>query len=331
MIITKTPFRVSFFGGGTDYPPWFREHGGAVLATTINKYCYITLRHLPAFFEHRFRVVYSKIETVKEIDEIVHPAVRGVFNWAGIESGLELHHDGDLPARSGLGSSSSFTVGLVQAIRALRGRYTSKEELAKIAIHIEQDVLNENVGCQDQISAAYGGLNRIEFTTSGEYIVSPVIVDTERRAAFQSHLMLFFTGFTRFASDVAKSQIDNIANKQAELQRMRQMVDEAQCMLLDSSTPLDLLGELLDEAWRSKRSLASSVSTPEIDAMYQAAKDAGATGGKLLGAGGGGFLLIFARPNRQPAVRAALSKLIHVPFQFESGGSAVVVYQPDGL
>jgi D-glycero-alpha-D-manno-heptose-7-phosphate kinase len=331
MIITKTPFRVSFFGGGTDYPLWFREHGGAVLATSIDKYCYITLRRLPAFFEHRHRVVYSKIETVQEISEIQHPAVRGIFQWAGVENGLELHHDGDLPARSGLGSSSSFTVGLVQAIRALEGHYTSKDELARAAIHIEQDILKEAVGCQDQICAAYGGLNRVEFMPTGEYIVSPIILDHERREAFQSHLMLFFTGFTRFASDIAKAQIDNIQNKQAELTHMHQMVDVAHQMLMDRSTPIDALGELLDEAWRYKRSLSPRISTPEIDEMYQAAIDAGATGGKLLGAGGGGFLLVFARPEVQDAVRVALSKLIHVPFRFDSGGSTVVVYQPDGL
>lgn len=331
MIITKTPFRVSFFGGGTDYPTWFQDHGGAVLATTIDKYCYITLRHLPSFFEHRYRVVYSRIETVWKISEIQHPAVRGVFEWEGVETGLELHHDGDLPARSGLGSSSSFTVGLVQAIRALRGQYISKKELAHVAIHIEQNILKENVGSQDQICAAYGGLNRIEFTQGGEFVVSPIILDTDRRRAFQSHLMLFFTGITRFASDIAKSQIDNITIKQAELRRMRQMVDDAHRMLMDRSTPLDALGHLLDEAWRHKRSLSSHISTPDIDAIYKAAMDAGATGGKLLGAGGGGFMLIFARPEEQAAVCAALSKLVYVPFEFESDGSTVVLYQPDGL
>lgn len=329
MIITKTPYRVSFFGGGTDYAPWFHEHGGAVLATTIDKYCYITLRHLPAFFEHRHRVVYSRIESVREIAEIKHPAVRGIFTWAGVDTGLELHHDGDLPARSGIGSSSSFTVGLVQALRALHGQQSSKEELARLAIHIEQDVLKENVGCQDQICAAYGGLNRIEFTTSGEFIVSPVILTPERREAFQSHLMLFFTGLTRFASNLAKAQIDNICNKQAELKRMHEMVDAAHHVLTSNSAPLNALGEMLDESWRYKRSLSSRVSTPAIDDMYQAARAAGATGGKLLGAGGGGFLLIFARPEVQRAVRAALCKLIHVPFKINSAGSTVVVYQPD--
>jgi D-glycero-alpha-D-manno-heptose-7-phosphate kinase len=331
VIITKTPFRVSFFGGGTDYPPWFREHGGSVLATTIDKYCYISLRQLPSFFEHRHRVVYSRIETVKEVGEIQHPAVRAVFNWADVRQGLELHHDGDLPARSGLGSSSSFTVGLVQAIRALEGRYTSKNELARAAIHIEQDLIGENVGCQDQISAAFGGLNRIDFLTTGDFVVTPVILDQERREGLQNHLMLFFTGFTRIASDVAKAQIDNMPNKQVELKRMHRMVDDAHRILMERSTPLDTLGELLDEAWRYKRSLSERVSTSEIDSMYQAAMDAGATGGKLLGAGGGGFLLIFARPEVQPKVRAAMCKLIYVPFEFESGGSTVVLYQPDGL
>jgi len=237
MIITRTPFRISFFGGGTDYPAWSREHGGAVLATTINKYCYISCRHLPPFFEHKHRIVYSLIENVRTIDEIRHPAVRAVLATMGVGSdpdGLEIHHDGDLPARSGLGSSSSFTVGLIHAIRALRGQYVSKDELAREAIHIEQDVIGENVGSQDQVSAAFGGLNRIGFRRDGSFDVAPVIVDPARLTLLQDHLMLCFTGISRIASEVARSKIDNLGNRHAELTRMREMVEAAIAILHDA-------------------------------------------------------------------------------------------------
>jgi D-glycero-alpha-D-manno-heptose-7-phosphate kinase len=331
MIITRTPFRVSFFGGGTDYPAWYRESGGAVLATTIDKYCYISCRYLPPFFEHKHRIVYSQIESIRTIDEIRHPAVRAVFRWANVEKGLEVHHDGDLPARSGLGSSSSFTVGLLHALRALVGVYCSKDELAQTAIHIEQDLIGENVGCQDQISAAYGGFNRIDFLHSGDYTVSAVVMDRQRKSDLQDHLMLFFTGLSRFASDIARDQIDNMANRRTELRAIHQMVDHALKILNNRTTSLDEFGLLLNEAWRCKRSLSDRISNPQIDDVYQTALGAGALGGKLLGAGGGGFLLIFARPERQPAVRAALSRLIEVPFRFENFGSSVVLYQPNGL
>ncbi len=331
MIITKTPFRVSFFGGGTDYPAWYLAHGGAVLATTIDKYCYISCRHLPPFFRHRHRIVYSRIENVRTLDEIQHPAVRAVFQWGAVEKGLEVHHDGDLPARSGLGSSSSFTVGLVHALKALDGLYASKGDLARTAIHIEQDLIGENVGCQDQISAAYGGFNKISFSTSGNFVVTPVIMDQQRRAALQEHLMLFFTGVTRIASEVAKDQIDNMPRRQAELTHMHAMVDQALGILSSRDASLEAFGQLLDEAWRCKRNLSERVSTPQSADMSAPALRAGALGGKLLGAGAGGFLLIFAGPEQQPAVRMALSRLVHVPFQFENSGSSVVLYQPDGL
>jgi D-glycero-alpha-D-manno-heptose-7-phosphate kinase len=331
MIITKTPFRISFFGGGTDYPAWYRENGGAVLATTIDKYCYISCRYLPPFFEHKHRIVYSRIENVRQLDEIQHPSVRDVFRWFGIEHGLEVHHDGDLPARSGLGSSSSFTVGLVHALRALTGKYASKQELAQSAIHIEQDLIGESVGCQDQISAAFGGFNRIDFPRAGGFVVNPVIMPGHRQTQLRDHLMLFFTGLTRIASDIAKEQIDNMANRQAELRKMHGMVGDALAILTDERRSLDEFGRLLDEAWSYKRSLSDRVSTPQIDEFYQRALRAGALGGKLLGAGGGGFLLIFARPEQQSMVRQALSELIHVPFRFESGGSSIALYQPNGL
>ncbi|MBW7862325.1 MAG: kinase [Rhodocyclaceae bacterium] len=334
MIITRTPFRISFFGGGTDYPAWSREHGGAVLATTINKYCYISCRHLPPFFEHKHRIVYSLIENVRTIDEIRHPAVRAVLATMGVGSdpdGLEIHHDGDLPARSGLGSSSSFTVGLIHAIRALRGQYVSKDELAREAIHIEQDVIGENVGSQDQVSAAFGGLNRIGFRRDGSFDVAPVIVDPARLTLLQDHLMLCFTGISRIASEVARSKIDNLGNRHAELTRMREMVEAAIAILHDAGEPIERFGSLLDEGWQAKRSLSHQVSTPQIDALYETARAAGALGGKLLGAGGGGFFLLFAPPEAQPRIRERLGKLIHVPFRFEHSGSRVVLYQPNGL
>lgn len=331
MIITRTPFRISFFGGGTDYPTWYRQNGGTVLATTIDKYCYVSCRYLPPFFEHRHRIVYSKIENVQTVDEIVHPAVRAILADMGPDRGLEIHHDGDLPARSGLGSSSSFTVGLVHTLMALEGKYASKDFLAAQAIRLEQDVMKEHVGSQDQVSAAYGGFNIIEFTRDDHFIVSPMILAKARTAELQSHLMLFFTGLSRFASEVAKSKIDNFSRKERELRRMGEMVAEAIMILQSGETPVLEFGRLLAEAWEYKRSLSDKVSTPEIDDIYDAGRRAGAIGGKLLGAGGGGFLLLFAPPEVQPAVRAALKHLVHVPFRFENDGSRVVMYQPNGL
>lgn len=331
MIITRTPFRISFFGGGTDYPPWFREYSGSVLATSIDKYCYISVRHLPQFFEHKHRVVYSQIENVKHIDEIEHPAVRAVFDWSNIQQGLEVHHDGDLPARSGLGSSSSFTVGLVNALAALEGRISSKDELARNAIHIEQNVIKENVGSQDQISAAYGGFNRINFQRDDSFSVDPIILPEGRLDELQSCLMLCFTGFSRIASTVAESKIANLSSRKDELIAMHNMVDQAIDILKDPNTPIDEFGKLLHESWMLKRSLSEKVSNADIDYFYDKAITAGATGGKILGAGGGGFLLIFAKPEKQAAVKEALNSLVHVPFKFENSGSKVVLYQPNGL
>jgi len=331
LIITRTPFRISFFGGGTDYPSWFLKHGGAVLATSIDKYCYITCRRLPPFFDHKHRIVYSEIENVKHIDEIRHPAVRAVFNWEKVEEGMEIHHDGDLPARSGLGSSSSFTVGLLHALQCLNGKKPSKSTLARDAIHIEQNIIAENVGSQDQVSAAFGGFNRINFNCNATFEVTRVILSNDRRDELRDHLMLCFTGFSRIASEVAKSKIDNFHNREKELKFMHSMVDEAIMILQDSTKPIDSFGKLLDASWQYKRHLSDRVSTPEIDCIYQAAIDAGAIGGKILGAGGGGFLLIFAKPEVHAAIRERLSKLIHVPFNFEDSGSRVVLYQPNGL
>lgn len=331
MIITRTPFRVSFFGGGTDYPTWYREHGGAVLATTIDKYCYISCRRLPQFFDHKHRIVYSTIENVKNIDEIQHPAVRTVLNWGKVTEGLEIHHDGDLPARSGLGSSSSFTAGLVHALHALNERTVSKKTLAQEVIHIEQNILAENVGSQDQISAVYGGFNRIDFHCNDTFDVSPLIMPQKRFDELSSHLMLFFTGISRFATEVAKSKIENFKNREKELKSIREMVDEAISILQVEHRSLDEFGQLLHESWLFKRSLSDKISNSEIDGMYEAALQAGAIGGKLLGAGGGGFLLIFAKPEQHSAIRTTLSHLVHVPFKFDNSGSRVVLYQPYGL
>lgn len=332
MIIVRTPYRVSFFGGGTDYPSWYQEHGGAVLATTIDKYCYLTCRYLPPFFEHKYRLVYSKIETVQHFDDFEHPAARAVLRWADLEHGLEIHHDGDLPARSGLGSSSSFTVSLVHALSALRGKHAHKEELANNAIYIEQELIKENVGSQDQISAAFGGFNRIEFRkNNAPYDVAPIILSKNRFQELQSHLMLFFTGFSRIASEIAKSKIENFKSRETELKTMGAMVDEAIQILQNPVTSVDEFGQLLHQSWMYKRNLSDKISTPEIDDIYQEARKAGAIGGKILGAGGGGFLLLFVKPELQSAVRKRLQHLIHVPFEFENSGSRVVLYQPNGL
>ncbi|MCK9397099.1 MAG: hypothetical protein M0Q44_16095 [Methylobacter sp.] len=331
MIITRTPFRISFFGGGTDYPGWYREHGGAVLATTIDKYCYITCRRLPPFFEHKHRIVYSHIENVCHNDDIQHPAVRATFNWANVVDGLEVHHDGDLPARSGLGSSSAFTVGLAHALYGLNGKMVSQDTLARDAIHIEQNIIGENVGSQDQVSAAYGGLNRIDFHRDDSFDVAPIILPEHRREELRDHLMLCFTGFSRIADEIAKSKIDNLKNREPELKRMREMVDEAIAILTNIDVSIEEFGKLLDLSWKYKRSLSDRVSTKEIDQIYDQAMRAGAIGGKILGAGGGGFMLLFAKPDKHAAIREALKDLVHVSFNFDDSGSRVVLYQPNGL
>lgn len=330
MIISRTPFRISFFGGGTDYPAWYKANGGSVLATTIDKYCYISCRYLPPFFEHKYRIVYSKIENVKDILEIDHPAVKAVLSEMDCHKGLEIHHDGDLPARSGLGSSSSFTVGLINAIKALNGNHISKEDIAKQAIFIEQEVIKESVGSQDQVSASYGGFNKIEFRRDGSFEVIPVILPKSRLDALGSHLMLFFTGFSRIASEIAKSKIENFDKRTKELTKMGEMVNEA-LTILQKNDSLDEFGKLLHQAWLYKKSLSDKVSTTEIDLIYEAAIRAGALGGKLLGAGGGGFLLLFIKPELQNQVKEKLKYLIQVPFCFENSGSKIVLYQPHGL
>jgi len=327
MIISRTPFRVSFFGGGTDYHGWYKDHKGAVLATTIDKYCYITCRYLPPFFEHKSRIIYSKMEHVKTINEIDHPSVREVLRFLKIEDGIEIHHDGDLPARTGLGSSSAFTVGLLNGLYALKGMMPTKDQLANEAIHVEQDMIKENVGCQDQTLAAYGGFNFIEFGGANHLQVSTVTVGPERLRELQSHLMMFFTGFSRTASEIASHQIKNIPNKEKELTAMYQMTVQA-LEILKKGNILDF-GKLLNESWQLKRSLSEKISNQHIDEIYQAAKDAGAEGGKILGAGGGGFVLIFAAPSKQAKIRERLKDLLEIPFKFESLGSQIIFYQPN--
>lgn len=330
MIISRTPFRVSFFGGGTDYPVWFYEHGGAVLSTTIDKYCYISARYLPPFFEHRHRIVYSKIENVQTRAEIEHPAVREALKFMGIEAGIEVHHDADLPARTGLGSSSSFTVGLLHSLHALQQRMPTKMQLAQEAIVVERDLIKENVGSQDQVAAAFGGFNRISFKPNGEIATQPVILKHERLERLQRHLMLYFTGFSRHASQIAEKQIQNAPNKKIELSAMAQLVEEA-LSILTGEGALEGFGTLLDEAWKLKRSLADNISTSQIDAIYEAGREAGALGGKLLGAGGGGFILFFVRPEDQPKVQARLRHLLQVPFRFETAGSQIIFYDHAAL
>jgi D-glycero-alpha-D-manno-heptose-7-phosphate kinase len=328
LIITKTPFRISFFGGGTDFPFWFRENGGSVLSAAIDKYCYISCRYLPAFFNHKHRFVYSDIENVNSLDEIRHPAIKGVLQWMNWNEGIEIHHDGDLPARSGLGSSSAFTVGLINALHALKGSYTAKHQLASDAIHVEQKVIYEVVGSQDQVAVAFGGFNRFDFQGENTFSVSPVIMKDNRLKDLQDHLLLFFTGRSRFASEIEKSKIENFQSKHAELTRMKEMVPQAINLLTNTSQDLIAFGELMHETWMYKKSLSDKVSSPEIDDLYDKARKAGAVGGKILGAGGGGFMLFFAAPDQHAAIKKALEDLVHVPFRFDFSGSSVVLYQP---
>jgi D-glycero-alpha-D-manno-heptose-7-phosphate kinase len=328
MIISRTPFRISFFGGGTDYPIWYRQHGGTVLAATINKYCYLSCRYLPPFFESRIRVVWSKIENRQTIDEIEHPAVRELLRYMGIDRGVAIHHDGDLPARSGMGSSSAFTVGLMNALYALKGQMPSKHQLAMESIYIEQEVLKETVGSQDQVTTAYGGLNHVMFLENGEIAVRPLTLSSQRIKDLDAHLMLFYTGIKRTAATVADSYVQDLDTKRRQLRIMKDLVDEG-IHVLTNGQDLKVFGELLNESWQLKRSLSNLVSNSEVDDLYTLARNAGAIGGKLTGAGGGGFLLLVVSPEDQPQVREALHQLLHVPFQFEFSGSQIIFYDPE--
>ncbi len=324
MIITKTPLRISFFGGGTDYPSWVEKYGGAVLSTSINKYSYLYVQRLSPFFPYKTKVVWSHIEEVINFEDITHPSVRETIRFLNFNDGLSVHYNGDLPARSGMGSSSSFTVGFLHALYGLKGIAPNKRKLAEEAIHIEQNCIKENVGSQDQIASAFGGFNKIELHKGGGFSVFPMKLDAERLKDLQKHTMLFFTGFSRIASEIAGEQIKNIPNKTVELFAMRDMVDEAIAILKRKGDWLGDFGRLLNKGWEIKRKLSSRVSNNAIDDFYNRAMNAGALGGKLLGAGGGGFLLVYARPEDQKNIREALSDLLYVPFSFENDGSQII-------
>lgn len=329
MIITRTPLRISFFGGGTDYPVYYREFGGAVLSTTIDKSCYITCRHLPPFFEYHSRVSYSRIENVDQNSAFEHPSVRACLQFLGVEQGVEIHHVADLPARTGLGTSSAFTVGLLLGLYALREQTRNKHALAMDAIHVEQNVIGEAVGSQDQVSAAYGGFNRINFNTDGSLEVKQIVAPRARLAALEQYCALFFTGFSRTASEIAKEQIRLTPHRKQELGTMFQMVDEAESIITDPKRSLNEFGELLDESWKLKRTLTRNITNSALDEIYEVGRGAGAIGGKLLGAGGGGFMLFFVPPERRQELRTRLKNLLCVPFSFSSRGSHVVVHEPE--
>ena len=331
MVITSTPLRISFFGGGTDYPVWYRQHGGSVLSTTIDKSCFITCRWLPPFFEYHSRISYMRVENVDRNNAIQHPSVRACLQHLGIDQGIEIHHIADLPARTGLGTSSAFTVGLLLGLYALRNQMRDKHALATEAIHVEQDLLNEAVGAQDQVSAAYGGLNRIYFHTDGTINVKRIIADRGRISDLEQHLALYFTGFSRTASEIAQEQLKVTPHKKQELDTMLQLVDEAENIVVNSNRSLDDFGYLLHEGWKIKRALTQKISNADIDEIYEAGISAGALGGKLLGAGGGGFMLFFVPPGKRDALRMRLKKLLCVPFGFSTKGSEVVVYEPEEL
>ena len=327
MITTRTPYRVSFFGGGTDYPSWYLKEGGAVLSTTIDKYCYISARYLPPFFPTKHRIVWSHIETVNAINEILHPAVREGLKMLGFNdtTGLDNHHQGDLPARTGIGSSSTFSVGLIRALTALRGQMIGKHELALKALELEQNILKENVGSQDQIAAAYGGLNLIHFRQNGSVQVEPVTTAPARIGELEKNLLLLYTGSSRMGGEIAASVIANMRDKSAELHQMRKLVDQA-VNILTGTGSLNAFGELLHQTWLLKRSLADGVTNSEVDDLYQLARDNGALGGKLLGAGSRGFMLFFVPIEKQPAVMKALNRFVWVPLHFESEGSTTIYY-----
>lgn len=329
MVITRTPFRISFFGGGTDYPVWFEKNGGAVLSTAINKYCYVISRYLPPFFECKYRLRYTNHEETNEIRHIQHPSIRECLSFLKFPHRLETQHNTDIPGMSGLGSSSAFTVGFLNSLYALQGKSISKEQLAKDAINVEQNWIKENVGSQDQTIAAFGGFRKLEFLPKGELKVSNINISKERKKKLERNLLLFFVGFPRRASEVAIEQIKNIPNKNDELLMMRRLVDKAEVILIDEKRHLDEFGELMHEGWKIKKSLSSKISNPIIDEIYDTAIGAGALGGKILGAGGGGFMLFYVPKEYQNKVRSKLSGLLEVPFEFEELGSKVIYQMPE--
>ena len=328
MIITKTPFRMSFFGGGTDMESFFRAYGGAVLSTTFDKYCYVNVRHLPRFFDYSTELSYAKIERVTDIEQINHPAVRNAMKMLDMHE-IRLTYEADLPARSGLGTSSSFAVGMLNAFYALKGKYADKKRLADEAIYLERVLCNEAGGWQDQIAAAFGGMNRIDFNKDGTYDVKPIIIHPDRKKQLNNNLLMFFTGFTRFSSDLQKANQAGYDEKIKQLQQMYALVDDAERVLEDKHSDLDDFGRLLDTTWRLKRQTGGAITTNSIDALYEKGIAAGALGGKLLGAGGGGFLVFYVQPEKREALKAAMHDLLYVPFHFEDGGSRVLYYSPE--
>lgn len=327
MIITRTPFRMSFFGGGTDFPAWYRENGGAVLSTTIDKYCYVSLRKLPPFFEYKHKIVFfSKQEAFNDIDEIQHPAVRETYRFMDVQEGLVMQHDGDLPSLSGLGSSSAFTVGLLHALYALKGTMASKKRLALEAIHIEQKMIGEAVGSQDQVASAFGGLNKIVFSSQDNVEVRPFVISADKLAYLQSSLMLFFTGFSRFAVDIEEDKLKHLNEKKKELAAMTAITDAAVEILNGNLSGYNDIGRLLHESWLLKKSLSSKVSTGFIDNIYSRGMASGALGGKILGAGGGGFILFFVKSDERERLKQGLSELLHVPFRFDTLGSQLIYF-----
>lgn len=327
MVITKTPFRMSFFGGGTDMEKFFRENGGTVISTTIDKYCYVTVRHLPRFFHYSTELAYSKMERVNEVGDIEHPAIREAMKMLDMHE-IRLTYEADLPARSGLGTSSSFAVGMLNAFHCLKGTYVGKKQLADEAIYLERELCREAGGWQDQIAASFGGMNRIDFRRDG-YEVHPVIISPERKKQLNDRLLMFFTGFTRFSSDIQKENEKGRKDRTAQLREMCCLADEAEQVLTDKNASLNEFGRLLDYTWKLKRQTGSRISTDSIDALYQRGISAGALGGKLLGAGGGGFLIFYVPMVRQQKVMEAMEGLLHIPFQFDNNGTSVIHYSPE--
>jgi len=330
MIITRTPFRISFFGGGTDFPEWFIKNDGAVLTSAIDKYCYISCRKLPPFFEYKYRIVWSRIELVNDKSDIFHPSVRETLKYLNDDNSYEISHNADLPARSGLGSSSAFTVGLLNALYAIRGQIVENTRLADEAIHIERNLNKEAVGYQDQIIASHGGFNKIIFNKNQSYTVKPIVIARSRLQDLEGNLMLFFTGFSRFSSDITQKHVQNIDKNDLILEKMHELVDIS-IELIQGEKDISNFGHLMHETWGLKKTLSSAVSTTEIDDIYNKGIKNGAIGGKILGAGGGGFILFYVPKDQQEKVRKSLKDLIHVPFKFENSGSKVVLYQPGGL
>jgi len=326
LIITRTPLRISFFGGGTDYPVYYRKHGGKILSTTISKYNYLTVRELPPFFDHKYRIRYFKSEYKNLIEEIDHPSVRECLKFLDFSKGIELVHTGDVPAMSGLGSSSAFSVGMLHSLYALKGEFVTKRKLALEAIDIEQNRIGESVGSQDQVAAAFGGLNIIEFMKNGQINVTPVTISSQRIKDLEKSIVIFFTGISRSASEIAQTQILESENKTKELDLMKDMVDEAVGILYSKQRNLDDFGHLLNESWQLKRSITQKISNDFIDSVYERGIKAGAIGGKLLGAGGGGFIAFYVNERKRKRLIEQMSDLLHVPFHFDQMGSHIIHY-----